>query len=209
MNLSKMNSLALLRLCVPVIYLAAALSVGVCSAQESTAKTKNPASEKQETKTEKAEDKGGDSDSKKVDAEVQKPAPKKQPKRVDRTGILNELTFDDLKFEMEKGGDFKRSMLTEEINDYHGTTVRIRGFIRPNNKQSGLTKFVFVRDNQECCFGPTAAIFDNILVKLANGKETDYTVRPVVVEGKFALKEYMAQDGKIWSLYRMYQAQVK
>jgi hypothetical protein len=114
-----------------------------------------------------------------------------------------DLSFDDLTFEMEKGGEFERTMLTEKINSYHGNTIKIRGFIRPSFSQSGLTKFIFVRDNKECCFGPGAAIFDCILVRLKKGLDTDYTVRPVTIEGTFALKTYNGPDGKVWSIYRM------
>ena len=127
----------------------------------------------------------------------------------DENDKLNELTFDDLKFKMDKDETFSRKMLTREINGYHGSTVRLRGYIQPNYKQTGLTRFIFVRDNQECCFGPKAAIYDNVLVRLARGSKTNYTVRPVTVEGKFALKEYKGPDGKVWSLYRMYEAEVK
>ena len=38
--------------------------------------------------------------------------------------------------------------------------VRIRGYILPSFQQAGLTQFVLVRDNQECCFGPGAALHD-------------------------------------------------
>ena len=127
----------------------------------------------------------------------------------DRTHIRNDLTFDNLKFEMDPKERFSRKMLSKKINGYHGTTVKIRGYIRPNTKQSGITRFVFVRDNQECCFGPKAAIFDNILVKLAKGESTKFTVLPITVEGKFALKEYKGPDGKVWSLYRLYESKVK
>ena len=120
-----------------------------------------------------------------------------------------ELTFDDLTFEMEKTEKFKRSMLTERINSYDGGRVRLRGFIRPSFSQSGLTKFVFVRDNKECCFGPGAALYDCVLVRLAKGKKTEYTVRPVTIEGEFYLKEYEGPDGKVWSIYRMKDAFVR
>ena len=119
------------------------------------------------------------------------------------------LTFDDLKFEMEKTEAFDRKMLSSKINSYHGGKVKIRGYIRPNFKQSGITKFIFVRDNKECCFGPQAAIFDNILVRLERGSSTNYTVRPVTIEGDFVLKEYHGEDGNVWSLYRMYNAEIK
>ena len=119
------------------------------------------------------------------------------------------LTFDDLKFDMEKTEAFDRKMLSSKINGYHGGKVKIRGYIRPNFKQSGITKFIFVRDNKECCFGPQAAIFDNILVRLERGSSTNYTVRPVTIEGDFVLKEYHGDDGNVWSLYRMYNAKLK
>lgn len=114
-----------------------------------------------------------------------------------------ELTFDDLSFEMQPDEKFDRSMLTDQINSYHDQTIRLRGFIRPSFRQDGITKFVFVRDNKECCFGPGAALYDCVLVKLAKGKETEFTVRPIVVEGNFYLKEYRGPDGKVWSIYRI------
>lgn len=119
------------------------------------------------------------------------------------------LTFNDLKFDQDKGEAFDRSLLTSKINGYHGGKVKIRGYIRPNFKQSGITKFIFVRDNKECCFGPQAAIFDNILVRLESGESTNFTVRPITVEGDFVLKEYYGDNGEVWSLYRMYNAEVK
>lgn len=120
-----------------------------------------------------------------------------------------ELTFDDLKFEMEKTDDFERSLLTPEINQYDGAKIKLRGFIKPAFKQTGLTKFVFVRDNKECCFGPTAAIFDNVLVSLAKGQSTDYTTRPVQIEGEFFFREYSGYDGRVWSIYQMKNARVR
>ena len=120
-----------------------------------------------------------------------------------------DLTFDDLKFEMEKGSPFNRKLLTPKINGYHNSTVKLRGYIRPSFTQSGLSKFIFVRDNKECCFGPGAAIFDCVLVRLEAGLETDFTVRPISIEVKFSLKEYKGPDGNVWSIYRMTDAKVK
>lgn len=118
------------------------------------------------------------------------------------------ITFNDLKFKMEKTEKFSRSMLNDQINEYHGSKVKIRGYIRPNLKQTGMSKFIFVRDNKECCFGPQAAIFDNILVRLQKDRSVNYTVRPVTVQGRFVLKEYNGPDGNVWSLYRMYDAKI-
>ena len=132
-----------------------------------------------------------------------------KPNEADAAPKTFDLTFDDLQFDMEKGEDFERSMLTSEINGYNNGLVTLRGYIRPSFTQSGLTKFIFVRDNKECCFGPGAALYDCVLVKLAPGLKTDYTVRPVTIEGKFFLKEYMGPDDKVWSIYRMSETRVK
>ena len=116
---------------------------------------------------------------------------------------IADLTFDDIKFEMEKGADFERSMLTEDIEELAGKRIKLRGYIRPSFQQSGIKRFILVRDNQECCFGPGAMIYDCVLVSLSKGTEIEYTVRPIVVEGQFYLKEYKGPDGKVWAIFRM------
>ena len=126
-----------------------------------------------------------------------------------KAGEPKEISFDDLVFAMEKGGKFERSMLTEKILQMNGEQIRIRGFIRPAFKDTGLSKFVFVRDNQECCFGPGAALYDCILVELGGEKTTDYTVRPITVLGTIYMKEFKGPDGNIWAIYRMKNASVE
>ena len=136
-----------------------------------------------------------------------KPTFTNRPKK--KVNGVTEVTFDDIKFEMEKTETFKREMLTEFINDLNGSRINIRGYIRPSTRQKGLTKFVFVRDNKECCFGPGAALFDCVLVKLTKGEKSDYTVRPVTVEGDFYVKEYRGPDGRIWAVFRIKNGVVK
>lgn len=126
-----------------------------------------------------------------------------------RTAVAGEpieLTFDDIKFDMDKNEDFQRSMLTDEIKSYHGKVVRLRGFIRPGARQENLSRFVFVRDDKECCFGPGAAIYDCVLVQMHPDHLTDFTVRPITLEGQFYLKEYKGPDGRVWAIYRMKNA---
>ncbi|MEZ6136048.1 MAG: DUF3299 domain-containing protein [Pirellulaceae bacterium] len=123
-----------------------------------------------------------------------------------------ELTFDDLKFEMEKGGPFKREMLTKDIEELHKTEIRIRGYILPASvfKQSGFDEFVLVRDNMECCFGPGAMLYDCIIVQMEKGKTADFTTRPVAVKGKFEIKEFKYPDSEEhYAIYRMTATEAK
>ena len=122
---------------------------------------------------------------------------------------VKDLTFDDIKLNMKKGDSFQRSLLTEKIEKLHGTMVRIRGYILPSFQQKGITQFVLVRDNMECCFGPGAAIYDCILVEMAEGKSTAYTVRPVAVQGKFEINEFKGPDGKHLAIYKLTGDDVK
>lgn len=119
-----------------------------------------------------------------------------------------QLTFDDVEFDMEKDEIFERDMLTDEINEMEGKRISIRGYILPNGtRQSGNKKFILVRDNQECCFGPGAALYDCMLVKLEKGHEVDFTVRPVTVEGTFQLKE-LEIGGRTMAIFRMRNCRV-
>ena len=120
-----------------------------------------------------------------------------------------DLTFDSVKFPMKKGDKFKRSMLTKKIEDLDGKRVRIRGYILPSFQQKGIKQFILVRDNLECCFGPGAALYDCIVVEMAKGKSTSFTVRPVAVEGTFAIRPFKGPDGKHLAIYHLTGLSVK
>jgi hypothetical protein len=119
-----------------------------------------------------------------------------------------ESTFDDIKFEMELNGQFKRSLLTPKIEDLLGQRIRIRGYMYPTLKRRGLTAFVLVRDNQECCFGPGAALFDCIRVQMHPDKTAEYSIRPIAVEGVFKFEEFADMDGTTRAIYLLEQASV-
>ena len=116
---------------------------------------------------------------------------------------LKAISFDDVKFEMKKKASFKRSLLTKEIVDLDGQLIKIRGYILPSFQQKGITRFVLVRDNMECCFGPGAALYDCIVVEMESGKSTSFTVRPITVEGIFTVREYKGPNGKHLAIYHL------
>ncbi len=123
-----------------------------------------------------------------------------------------ELTFDDIKFDIEKDGKFSRDMITPEIEELNKKTVRIRGYILPASvfKQSGIDEFVLVRDNMECCFGPGAALYDCIIVQMEPGKTTEFSTRPIAVRGKFEIKEFLYPDSdRHYAIYKMTASEAK
>lgn len=103
------------------------------------------------------------------------------------------VTFDDFKFDIEKGQKFRDEMITDEIREFVGKKIKIRGYILPSSK-SEFRQFILVRDNMECCFGPGALIYDNMVVRLKKGMTTRFTVRPVTVEGEFRIKLLGPED---------------
>ncbi|QDT01810.1 hypothetical protein K227x_01780 [Rubripirellula lacrimiformis] len=100
-----------------------------------------------------------------------------------------EINFDDLKFDIEKDAAFAPRMLSPDVKSLDGKKVKLRGYILPATlfKEKGINQFVLVRDNQECCFGPGAALFDCVMVQMMPGRTTDFVTRPVTVEGKFKI----------------------
>ncbi len=103
---------------------------------------------------------------------------------------------------MTPGGPFHRSMLTKSIEALAGQRIRIRGYILPTPQKSGITTFVLVRDNQECCFGQGAALYDCILVEMQPGKTAEFSIRPVAAEGVFDIREFVV-GGKHMAIYHM------
>lgn len=107
-----------------------------------------------------------------------------------------EISFDDLQFDIKPDAPYDPAMLTDEIRALDGKEVKLRGYILPSTlfRETNIDEFVLVRDNQECCFGPGAALFDCVVVNLVGKVRTDFTTRPVTVTGKFVLKEYKYPD---------------
>lgn len=122
---------------------------------------------------------------------------------------IRETTFDDLKFEMEKEEPFDRSLLTPQIEELFGQRIRIRGYMYPTLKRRGLTGFVLVRDNQQCCFGPGAALYDCIRVAIAEGSTAEYSIRPIAVEGHLRFDQFDDLDGKTRAIYFLESSQVQ
>ncbi|MDZ4782716.1 MAG: DUF3299 domain-containing protein [Planctomycetia bacterium] len=120
-----------------------------------------------------------------------------------------ELTFDSIKFEMVRNAEFRRSLVTEEIEKLDGKRIKIRGFMLPSFQQEGITQFVLVRDNLECCFGPGAMLFDCLIVDMNEGKSATYSIRPVTVEGIFTIEELADEDGMTLAIYHLQAVQVK
>jgi hypothetical protein len=114
-----------------------------------------------------------------------------------------DISFDTVKFDMQKDEPFQRKMITPAIENIANTKIRIRGYILPSFQQSGLAQFVLVRDNMQCCFGPGAALYDCIVVQMSEGKSTNFTIQPVAVEGTFSIQEVNGADGKCLAIYHM------
>src|SRR5262249_21303028 len=121
---------------------------------------------------------------------------------------FKDVTFDDVKLEMQKGDPFDRNLLTDKVKELDGKKIRVRGFILPSFQQSGIKQFVLVRDNMECCYGPGALLHDCILVEMQGSATATFTVRPVSVEGTFSIREVKVGD-KHWAIYHLDGNQVK
>ena len=124
-----------------------------------------------------------------------------------------EITFDDLKFDIEKDAEFKPEMITKSLKELDKKSFTIRGFILPTSvfQQSGIKQFVLVRDNQQCCFGPGALLYDCIMIEMASGKSTTFATRVVTVKGKLEIdpESYKDPDNGYYAVYKMTAEEVK
>lgn len=152
---------------------------------------KAPESKTGETKP--AEAKSADSKSGDVKPKLEPP---RRAGSKNASGILD-LTFDDLKFDIEKGAKFDREVLPKKIEDYKGKKITIRGYILPDSvyQREGIKVFILVRDDKECCFGPMAAIYDCMRIEMIGDAAASFTTRPIAVEGEFDIKEWAVIDG--------------
>jgi len=130
-----------------------------------------------------------------------------QPSSQNEHKPTRDITFDTIKLDMQKDEPFKRSMIAPAIERLDKSKIRVRGYILPSVEQT-LTRFVLVRDNMQCCFGPGAALFDCILVEMDPGRSAEFTSQPVAVEGIFSINEYL-NGGKCVAIYHLQAEKVQ
>jgi hypothetical protein len=131
------------------------------------------------------------------------PARPRLPQRPIRPGMVNDITFDDLELKMPLDSMFDREMLTDRVEQLDNQQVRIRGFIFAGGvfRQTGITSFPLVM-NTQCKFGPGGYAYCVILVDLEEGESTNFTTRPVTVEGTLSVRPYNS-GGFTWSVYHI------
>ena len=94
------------------------------------------------------------------------------------------------------------------LQNLDGKHIRIRGFMYPTFKATGLTKFTLARDNGICCFVRQPKVYDVIAIRLAKGETTNYIDnKPFDVEGTFRIVPE-ADDTELFQLYRIDEARV-
>ncbi len=80
-----------------------------------------------------------------------------------------------------------------------GQPVFIKGYMYPGSRTHGLSEFVLVRDQGDCCFGGNPKISDRIVVKLVEPLRTDFTSGLVRVAGIFHVNQTnSAELGQAW-----------
>jgi len=120
-----------------------------------------------------------------------------------RPAAPRDISFDDIKLDLKKGDPFSRDLLPTRVTALETTRIRIRGYILPSFQQTGLTQFVLVRDNMECCFGPGALLHDCVVVRMKPGKTASFSIRPVAVTGTFRVEELRGPDGRHLAIYAL------
>ena len=128
-----------------------------------------------------------------------------------KPGKAKAITFDDLKLKLPADTKFKRSILTDRVKAVDGERVSLKGFILALSvfQQKGIKQFVFAL-NPECKFGPGGEAFCVVLVNMKEGQTTNFTIRPITLEGILSVDPYNSRDGKAtYAVYRMVGEKVK
>jgi hypothetical protein len=127
------------------------------------------------------------------------------PARAEDDGPAD-ISFDDIKLDLETGEKFRKDLLTKKAKDLDGKAIVIRGFMAPSFKADGLTNFVLMR-NGECKFGVDAA-HHFVRVTMEEGKSTSYTTRPFTIVGSFKIKQFKVGK-KTWAIYELNDVSIK
>jgi len=100
--------------------------------------------------------------------------------------------------------------LSPETLALNGKKILIKGYVFPGQRQSGITQFLLVRDQGDCCFGGNPKVTDRILVQLKDPKGFDFSGKLFKVAGEFHIVPAMqAGDAQGIVLYHLANAELR
>ena len=90
-----------------------------------------------------------------------------------------------------------------------GCNVLLKGYMYPGKQQQGITQFLLVRDQGDCCFGGNPKITDRVLVTLTDTKGISFSSRLRKIAGRFEVRPTgtAVLDGGV--LYHLEDAKVR
>ena len=142
------------------------------------------------------------------------PAPRvNRPPPADRAprkpGDAEKITFEDLILGMQADVVFRPFMLTDRAKALEGQRVSISGYMHGGVESTRANKEFILLRNTECKFGPGGQADHLAQIYLRKGTTTEFTGKPVKVEGDLVIEPFEGTDGNTWAIYQLQDAQIK
>lgn len=93
-----------------------------------------------------------------------------------------------------------RRQLHPDVAPLVGKPIFLKGFMWQTMQNEGLTEFVLLKDNGECCFGGKAQPYDMIQVKLQDGQTTRAYTGMVAVAGVLSADVRAPEDAAVYTI---------
>lgn len=103
----------------------------------------------------------------------------------------------DKKFKFFRG----KRRLHDDVAPLIGQKIYIKGYMWQTQRPDGLTDFVFLKDNGDCCFGGKAKPHDMMVVRMNDGKTTrSYEGTMIAVAGVLNADVLAGEDDPVYTI---------
>lgn len=89
-----------------------------------------------------------------------------------------------------------------DVRVLDGQPIFLKGYMYPERQQNGLTEFVIVKDNLQCCFGGQPQLTDMMTVVMDKGMTVNFTTEQVSIAGVFRARAPQ-QSGALQTVYKI------
>jgi hypothetical protein len=90
-----------------------------------------------------------------------------------------------------------------DVQALNNEKIFVKGYMYPTGQTEGLTDFLLVKDNQQCCFGGQPALTDMIYVQMEEGKMARYSTGLVAVAGVFHTQSSVKGPADLTPVYAL------